>query len=119
MQKELKRTQNETQFIAEMGASCLEFELSDTSHVLAKASIGKRDLQRNRPGGGIQGTARNYKNRGNEAKEYLKTKDITFSNAANHARFARELAAIRLQKGQTTAYVAKTKSELSAPGAMP
>jgi hypothetical protein len=35
------------------------------------------------------------KNSGNEAKEYLKTKDITFLNAANYARFAHELAQIR------------------------
>jgi hypothetical protein len=32
------------------------------------------------------------KNSGNEAKNYLKTKHITFLNAANHARFARQLA---------------------------
>ncbi len=29
-----------------------------------------------------------YKKSGNEAKEYLKTKDIAFLNAANYARFA-------------------------------
>jgi hypothetical protein len=34
------------------------------------------------------------KNRGNEAKEYLKTKDITFFNDANYARFARKLTPI-------------------------
>jgi len=32
------------------------------------------------------------KNSGNEAKKYLKTKDITFLNAANYARFAHQLA---------------------------
>jgi hypothetical protein len=31
-------------------------------------------------------------NSGNEAKKYLKTKNITFLNAANYARFARKLA---------------------------
>jgi hypothetical protein len=35
------------------------------------------------------------KNSGNEAKKYLKTKDITFLSAANHARFACNLAQIR------------------------
>jgi hypothetical protein len=37
---------------------------------------------------------RKMKNSGNEAKEYLKTKDITFFNAANFVRFARQLTAI-------------------------
>jgi hypothetical protein len=32
------------------------------------------------------------KNSGNEAKNYLKTKHITFLSAANYARFAHELA---------------------------
>jgi hypothetical protein len=32
------------------------------------------------------------KNSGNEAKKYLKTKHITFLNAANYARFARQSA---------------------------
>jgi len=43
---------------------------------------------------------RKMKNRGNEAKGYLKTKDITFLNAANWARFARKLAPFLLQKEQ-------------------
>ena len=33
-------------------------------------------------------------NSGNEAKKYLKTKDITFLNAADSARFARKLTPI-------------------------
>jgi hypothetical protein len=35
------------------------------------------------------------KNSGNEAKEHLKTKDITVLNAAQYAPFARNLAPIR------------------------
>jgi len=35
-----------------------------------------------------------YKKSGNELKEYLKTKDIAFLNAANYARFACNLAQI-------------------------
>jgi hypothetical protein len=35
------------------------------------------------------------KNSGNEAKKYVKTKDMTFLNGANYARFARNLAQIR------------------------
>jgi len=34
------------------------------------------------------------KNRGNEAKKWLKTKDITFLNAVNYAHFARKSALI-------------------------
>ena len=35
------------------------------------------------------------KNSGNEAKNYLKTKDITFLSGADYARFACQLAQIR------------------------
>jgi hypothetical protein len=34
------------------------------------------------------------KNSGNEAKKYLKTKHITFLNAANYARFACKITPI-------------------------
>jgi hypothetical protein len=34
----------------------------------------------------------NMQNRGNEAKKYLKTKEITILNAADFARFARNFA---------------------------
>jgi len=34
------------------------------------------------------GNCEKYKKSGNEAKKYLKTKDITFLNAANSAHFA-------------------------------
>ena len=55
-------------------------------------------LGRNRPVGGIQRTAREYENRGNKAKEYLKTKDITFLKVANIACFVRKLTAISPQR---------------------
>jgi hypothetical protein len=38
-----------------------------------------------------------YKNRGNEAKKYLKKKDLTFFSAANVARFARKSKPLRPQ----------------------
>ncbi len=44
--------------------------------------------------GETRGTAGKYKNSGNEAKEYLKTKDITFLKAANDARFVHKLTRI-------------------------
>jgi hypothetical protein len=47
-------------------------------------------------------------NHGNEAKKYLKTKDITFLSAANYARFARQIARNEPQKEQKTADFAET-----------
>ncbi|MGC9996289.1 MAG: hypothetical protein ABSE79_13285 [Terriglobia bacterium] len=49
-----------------------------------------------------------YKNRGNEAKKYLKTKEVTFLKAANYARFERIFAQIRAQKEQQQASLRKT-----------
>ena len=43
---------------------------------------------------GKSGEPRKMKNSGNEAKEYLKTKDITFLNDANYACLARKSAQI-------------------------
>jgi hypothetical protein len=43
---------------------------------------------------GKAGNQEKMKNSGNEAKKYLKTKDITFSNDANYARFTRKFAQI-------------------------
>ena len=54
------------------------------------------------------------KNSGNEAKEYLKTKDITFSNAANYARFARKLAQIEPKKEQKTTHFVETNRSFRA-----
>jgi hypothetical protein len=77
-----------------MRALRVEFEFSSTSQVLAEASNGKEVGGRDRPVGGIPRTARKYENRGNKAKKYLQTKDITFFDAANFAPFARRFAAI-------------------------
>jgi hypothetical protein len=65
--------------------------------------------------GEMLGIARKYKNRGNEAKEYLKTKDITFLNGANLEHIARNLSAIEPQDDQTTPAFAKTRSALAIP----
>ncbi len=77
-----------------MRALRVEFEFSNTPQVLAEALNGKEVGDRNRPVGGIPRTAREYENRGNKAKEYLKTKDITFFDAASSAPFARRFVAI-------------------------
>jgi hypothetical protein len=72
-----------------------KFELFDTAHVPAGDWIvgdvaGTEIAQL----GETRGTAREYKNSGNKAKKWLKTKHITFFDAANDARFACKLAQI-------------------------
>ena len=92
-----------------------EIERCRNMHVLARASNcewGRFETAQARE---IPRTARNYKNRGNEAKKSLKTKDITFFNGANFAPFMHNSAATRPQKDQTTADFAKTRSGLASP----
>ena len=68
-----------------------KFELSDIAHGGAGNSI-VGDVA----GIGIARcvSTQKYKNSGNEAKNYLKTKDITFYDAANYARIACKSARI-------------------------
>jgi hypothetical protein len=83
-----------------MRALKAEFELCNNLQVLTRASVGECDrfeIARERE---IRRTARKYENRGNELNKCLKTNDITFFNAANAARFARNLSAIEPQKDQ-------------------
>jgi hypothetical protein len=61
-----------------------------------------------------EATGGKYKNRGNKAKEYLKTKDITFFNPANDARFARKLAQIGAPKERKPAILCITKRSFEA-----
>ena len=72
-----------------------EFKFFDIAHVGAVnsivgdvAGIGIALL------GETRGTAREYKNSGNKAKKWLKTKHITPLSGANYARFARKFAQI-------------------------
>jgi len=53
------------------------------------------------------------KNSGNEAKKYLKTKDITFLHAAICAHFQHIFAPIEQQKEQKTAHSAQMKLGIS------
>ena len=46
------------------------------------------------PARGESGKIEKMKNSGNEAKKWLKTKDITFFNGANHVCFACKFAPI-------------------------
>jgi hypothetical protein len=78
-----------------------KFQLFDIAHVRAGdwiighvAGTGIARL------GETRGTAREYKNSGNKAKKWLKTKDITFLNAANFGLFVCKSAPIRHQKEQ-------------------
>jgi hypothetical protein len=74
-----------------MRALNAQFELFGTAHVPTGCWNG--DMQ---PGSKLSGreSAREYKNSGNEAKKYLKTNDISFSDAANRAHFTRKFAQI-------------------------
>jgi hypothetical protein len=56
------------------------------------ASAGQ--ARRSRPDNRGSGELQKMKNRGNEAKKWMKTKDITFFNGANYAHFARNFAQI-------------------------
>jgi len=76
-----------------MSAVNAQFEPFDTAQVptggIERGSAAGFDIDRSP---GIRRFARKYKNRGNEAKKYLETKDISFLDAANYARFALKLA---------------------------
>ena len=115
MRNELKRTQNESHLNAEMRAFRPEFEFFIASQFLPEASNGQDAHGQDRPVGGIRRTAREYENRGNEAKKCLKTKDITFLHVANCACFVRKSTAISTQKEQVAPHLAKTESGLTIP----
>ncbi len=72
-----------------------KFELFDIAHVGAGDWI-VGDVTETEIAllGETRGTTSEYKNSGNKAKKWLKTKYITFLNAVNDARFARQLAQI-------------------------
>ncbi len=55
-------------------------------------------------------------NSGNEAKKYLKTKEVTVLNAANSALFALKTTHFAPQKEQETLHFAKTKLSSSGAG---
>jgi hypothetical protein len=74
-----------------MRALNAQFELFHTAHVPAGDWNGRIQQGSKLPG---RGSARKYKNSGNEAKKSLKTKDITFFDAANCAHFTRKFAQI-------------------------
>ncbi len=73
-----------------MRALNAQFEVLYIARVSAGYSGGGTCLGSETDGSGnAPGSARKYKKSGNEAKKYLKTKDITFLDAANSAHFTR------------------------------
>jgi hypothetical protein len=70
-----KRTQNELRVDCTMRALNAEFELFGATRALAEVRGAGMQQGSKLPG---WGSVRKYKNSGNEAKKYLKTKDITF-----------------------------------------
>jgi hypothetical protein len=78
-----------------MRAINAQFELFDAAHVPAGSGAGECGRGGSCLVGGMTRREREYKNSGNEAKKYLKTKDITFSHGADYVRFARRLTPIR------------------------
>jgi hypothetical protein len=90
-----KRTQNEPQLTAQMREMDSKFELFDIAHLRARdwivADVTETEIALLEE---TRGTASEYKNSGNEAKKWLKTKHITFLKTANDARFARQFAQI-------------------------
>jgi hypothetical protein len=93
------------------------FELFDTAQLPAAARNGTMQQGSKLPGRGKPNGK--YKNSGNKAKEYLKTKDITFFDAAYFASFVRRSAPIRPHKEQEPPRCAKTKPGLAARLEMP
>jgi hypothetical protein len=93
-----------------MRALNAQVELFDTAHV--PAADWSRGMQQGSklPG---WGSARKYKNSGNEAKKYLKTNDITFFDAANCTHFTRNFAQIERCMEQKTARFAQNEAGAS------
>ena len=61
---------------------------------LSQTSPGRTDVPGKTGPSRVRSALRKMKNSGNDANEYLKTKEITFFNDANYARFARKLTPI-------------------------
>jgi hypothetical protein len=89
-QNEPENNPKRTQFECEMRAINAQFEIFYLARVPAGHSGGGTRLGSETDGSGnAPGSARKYKKSGNEAKKYLKTKDITFLNAVDSAHFTR------------------------------
>jgi hypothetical protein len=64
------------------------------------------------PANGEERIAEEFKKSGNEAKKYLKTKEVTFLNGADYARFERIFAQAGAQMEQKQASLRKTNRSL-------
>ncbi len=91
------------------------FELFDTAELQAAAWSGRVEQGSNLPEGGKpKESQENTKTVGTNSREYLKTKDITFFDAAYFACFARRTTPIRPQKEQQPPHFAETRPGLAA-----
>ncbi len=91
LKNELKTNSKRTQIECPVRAFNAEFRLFDAPHVAAEElERGNRIVRLWE----VPRSGRKYKNSRNEAKKYLKTKDITFLSGANDARFAHKSAQI-------------------------
>ena len=91
-----------------MRAINAQFELFDGAHVPVGSRPRERGMVRSCPVGGITMHARKYKNSGNEAKKYLKTKDLTILDGANYVRFCAPIDTNWTLKEHETSQLAKT-----------
>jgi len=87
----LRMKPKRAQIECEMRALNAQLEFFDAARIPADGRPGGMRQGSGRAG---RGRARKYKNRGNEAKKYLKTKEVTILNAANCAHFGRQIAPI-------------------------
>ena len=96
-----------------MRALNTKFELFDAKCVPAWVrGAGMRPSWRLPDWREIQRRPRKYKNSGNEAKNLLKTKDITFLNGANFVFFACKSTRIEASQEQKTPHLAQTNPNL-------
>jgi hypothetical protein len=93
-----------------MSTLSAQFQLSWRTPVPAVGLLWRRPTSRfeNEPAQDTPRNAEKYKNSGNEAKEYLKTKDLTFLNAAKDAHLARKLTQIGENNDQKLPYLTRT-----------
>jgi hypothetical protein len=75
-----------------------------TAHVLAGRNAAGFEIARLAE---VQRRSRKHKNRGNEAKKWLKTKGITFLNDANYA----QICTNRTLKGAKAAHFAQNEAK--------
>ncbi len=109
----LKRTQNELELSAQMREIEPKFELIDIAHVgPGNWTVGDAPGTEIARLGETRGTARECKNSGNKAKNWLKTKHITFLKDSNQAPLA-PIGANQALKGAMNTAIWENKAPAS------